>query len=329
MKEIFPGIFQIKLTLSGFSPDYVNVYLIRIKNGYLIVDTGWDSPPALQFLQTQMGEIGAQLSDIKQIVITHCHIDHLGMIPRFKKYNNPQIYIHQNELDLIKIRFRGGDNFLPLTDKFLKIHGVPESELAPPEVQLPIPDGLALIEPDILLKGGEEILAGQYKLKVINTPGHTPGHLVLYEPDKKFIISGDMLLPTIATNAALHAQHIQNPLRKYIDSLMLLQRMDIQLVLPGHEYAYSNPGQRIKDLLQHHQQKAFEIFQAFADRLPKSAYDVSRILSWSPQNNTTNWNNLTGWDKRFAVLQAIAHLEELVFSKKLIKNVKNGKVYYR
>jgi glyoxylase-like metal-dependent hydrolase (beta-lactamase superfamily II) len=330
MKEILPGLFQINLTLSGFAPGSVNIYLIRIDDGFLSIDTGWDSPPSLESLQEQLSEIGAGLSDIKQVIITHCHIDHLGMVPRLKILNNSKVYIHENELQLIKIRFTGGDNFLSVTDNFLKSHGFPESELLPPEIQLPAPEGISLLKPDVLLKGGEEISAGEYTLRVINTPGHTPGHIVLYEPDKKFVISGDMLLPTIATNAAFHVQYnISNPLRTYINSLKELQKLDIRLVLPGHEYVFSNPEERIKKLLLVNQKKSNEIFQVFKNGQSMTAYEVSRILSWSVKTNTTNWNKLTEWDKRFAVLQSVSHLEDLAFINKLTRFSKDGKIYYQ
>jgi glyoxylase-like metal-dependent hydrolase (beta-lactamase superfamily II) len=328
MKEILPGIFQINLTLSGFPPGSVNMYLFRAEDGYLSIDTGWDSAPSVQSLQEQLSEIGACISDIKQVIITHCHIDHLGMVPRFKNTNNPKLYIHEKELELIKVRFSGGDNFLPLTDSFLKTHGFPESELLPPEIQLPVAEGLSLIEPDVLLKGGEIIPAGQYNLKVINTPGHTPGHIVLYEPDKKFVISGDMLLPTIATNAAIHVQHIFNPLDKYLNSIRALQKMDIQQVLPGHEYVFSNPVERIDEVIHHNRKKSNEIYKVFAEGQPRTAYDISKYLARSSKNGTTNWNKLTNWDKRFAVLQSIAYLEEMTFANKLTRFSKDGSIYY-
>ena len=219
MKEILPGIYQITLTLSGFNPGSINVYLIRDNNKYTIVDTGWDSPPSVQALETQLAEQSICFTDIDRVVITHCHIDHLGMIGRFKQSHNAKIYLHEAEIPLIKVRFRDGDQFIPMTDKFLKSHGVPEEELTPPEVQ--IPNILHLAEPDILLKGGERIHIGEYDFTVIDTPGHTPGHISLFERGKKFLLSGDVLLPTIATNAALHIQHTQNPLQKYISSYLL------------------------------------------------------------------------------------------------------------
>ena len=138
-----------------------------------------------------------------------------------------------------------------------------------------------------------------------------------------------MLLPTIATNAALHVQHINNPLQQYLNSLLTLKELDIDMVLPGHEYIFSDHRQRIDELFKHHQEKAEEIRKIFTDGQPKTAYDVSRILSWSPQTKATSWNNLSGWDKRFAVLQTIAHLEEMAGEKNLTRFSKDGKLYYR
>ena len=200
-------------------------------------------------MEAQLSEIGASLADIKQVIITHCHIDHFGLTPRLKKEHQARVYLHQKEMDLIKIRFSGGDNFLPLTDKFLQTHGVPASELPPPEIQIPISNDLISMQADVWLVGGENISVGEYNFKVINTPGHTAGHISLYEPTRKFLFSGDVLLPTIATNAALHVQHIQNPLQQYLDSLQTLKEMDIETVLPGHEYVFSNHRRRIEELI--------------------------------------------------------------------------------
>jgi glyoxylase-like metal-dependent hydrolase (beta-lactamase superfamily II) len=214
-----------------------------------------------------------------------------------------------------------------MTDKFLNGHGVPQSELVPPEVQ--IPNILYITEPDTLLKGGETIQIGEYKLRVINTPGHTPGHISLYEPQKKFLICGDVLLPTIATNAALHIQHIQNPLQKYINSLLTLRELDIGLVLPGHEHVFSSHRKRIDELVCHHRKKGEEILKVFADGWPKTAYDVSKLLSGSPADKSTTWQRLSGWDKRFAVLQSIAYLEEMAFANKLTRFSADEQVYYQ
>ncbi len=324
MKEVLPSIYQVNLTLSGFNPGSVNTYLIKTDSGYTSIDTGWDSPPSVQSFEAQLQEIGAHFSDINQVIVTHCHLDHMGLIARLKQTHNIQIYFHQDELELIKIRFTGGDNFLPLTDKFLLTHGFPLNELTPPEIQLPIPPNMDKVQADVLLRGGEEIPVGKYRFKVINTPGHTAGHIALYEPQEKFLFSGDILLPTIATNAAIHVQHIPYPLQQYLHSLSILRELDIKTVLPGHEDLFSNHRQRIDELFRAHEKKAGEIFRTFTDGNPKTAYKVSRIMAWSPRTKTNSWEKLTGWDKRFAVLQTVAHLESLRFNRKINLEIRNG-----
>jgi glyoxylase-like metal-dependent hydrolase (beta-lactamase superfamily II) len=327
VKEVLPGVYQITLTLSGFNPGSINIYLIRDTGGYALFDTGWDMPAAVASLEEQLKNSGIRYTDIKRVFITHCHVDHLGMIGRFKRSHNAVIYIHQDEMELIRLRFNNGDQFIPLTDSFLLTHGVPASELTPPEFQIPaIPD---LTDPDILLKGGEEIPVGEYCFRVINTPGHTPGHVSFYEPRSKFLISGDILLPTIATNAAFHVQHIQNPLRKNLNSILTLRDLDIDLVLPGHEYIFTDHRRRIDELVQHHHNKDEGIWKALKDGQPHTAYEISQELFWSLKARSIAFPQLSGWDKRFAVLQTAAHLEELTFDGRLKRFSSNGIFYYQ
>jgi len=329
MKEVLSGIYQLTLTMSGFPPGAVNSYLIQDNNGYLMIDTGWDTPPSLQGLENQMSELGADLPDIKSVAVTHAHVDHFGLTPRLKHTYQAKIYLHRKELDLIRFRYSHRDRFLSSMDKFLRTHGFPEAELTPPEIQIPASDSLSSTSPDILLEGKEEIFAGEYSFRVINTPGHTPGHVSFYEPKKKILFSGDTLLPTIATNAALHIQHFPDSLQQHLNSLLTLRQLDINLVLPGHGEVFSNHRQRIEELLHHHEQRKGEIRSALVGGLPKTAYEVSRLISWSPQTGADAWNHLASLDKRFAVLQTIGYLELLIKENVLIGFSEAGKLYYR
>jgi glyoxylase-like metal-dependent hydrolase (beta-lactamase superfamily II) len=328
MKEVFPGLYQITISLSGFAPGGVNLYLIRDGSSYATVDTGWESTSSVNLLEAQLAEAGIRFPDIKRAIVTHCHSDHMGMMSKLKRANNATTYLHRNEIDLIKVRYNKENSYWPITDKFILSHGVPPSELPPPDFDMPTLT--SVVPPDILLKGGEEISVGEYTLRVINTPGHTPGHISLYEPHQKFLISGDVLLPTIATNAATHVLQMPNSLQKYLNSLNTLRGLDIELVLPGHEYPFSNHRKRIEELFEHYRQKREGVLRVFnGSESPKTAYDVSRLLSWTPHAKSYSWDKLNGWDRRLAMLQTIAHLEELAGSQKLTRFSQNGKIYYR
>jgi glyoxylase-like metal-dependent hydrolase (beta-lactamase superfamily II) len=329
MKQIFPGLYQVPLTLSGFDPGSVNMYLIKTPGGLTAIDTGWDLPEALASLTEQLQEIGASRQDINEIFLTHFHIDHLGMVPRLKKEQTVKVYLHAKDLEFLKVRYTGIDNYLPMTDQFLQTHGFPVAELTPPEFQLPLPPEMNTIVPDVRLEGGEILQAGDYRFRVINTPGHTPGHVALYEESKKFLVSGDMLLPTIATNAAFHVQHIEYPMQHYLASLRKLKELEVDTVLPGHEYVFNNPAARIDELLADHAKKAAIILDILSDGQAKNAYQVSQVLAVSRRTRQSHWGQMNGWEKRFAVLQTVAHLKSLEYNKQVrLLNV-DGQTYFK
>jgi len=317
MQEIFPGLYQMPLTLSGFDPGSVNSYIFKTADGLTAIDTGWDLPESYASLESQLKEIGGNFTDINQVILTHFHIDHLGFIPRLQKVRTVKVYMHEKDLELLKIRYTDVDNFLPMTDYFLQTHGFPAAELTPPEFQLPLPQGISAISPDVLLHGGEDLQVGTYHLKVIHTPGHTPGHVTFYEPQRKFLVSGDMLLPNIVTNAAFHVQHIEYPMELYLNSLRTLKQLDIDMVLPGHDHTFTNARQRIDELFRDHAIKSTVILKSFQPGHPQNAYQISQMLAVSKRTGVSRWAQMTGWEKRFAVLQAIAHLKSLEFNHKL------------
>lgn len=327
MKEIFPGLYQVPLTLKGFSPGSVNVHLVNDTDGFTIIDTGWGSQESIACLKAQMAEFSISIQSVKRVILTHFHLDHLGLMGKFKEWNQAIIGIHRNEIELMKVRYSAGDTYWPMTDRFLQANGAPESVLTPAHHPLATP--VYLTDPDILFEGGEEISAGEYTLKIINTPGHTPGHLSLYEPHRKFLISGDVLLPTIITNAAPHVQQLQNPIRLYLNSLQQLKEMDIGLVLPGHEDVFSGHRKRINEIIEHYRQKTESAWQEIKSNIqPLTAYEVARRIPYIIQNKQLSFDQLGGLNKRFALLQTIALLKELVESRGIKTLDRDNKVFY-
>jgi len=331
MKEVIPDIYQLQLPTADFPPGYVNAYLIQGNNKWLLIDTGWDTKEVLVSLKKQLDEIGISVKDIAQIALTHSHTDHAGLAGRLKRLSHAQIYLHKLEIDITKFRFVSadklcGDKFLQQTDQLLRTHGVPVSELAEPQTLLP--EMTLLPFPDITLQGGETISIGAFNFQVLWTPGHSPGHISLYEPTRKILFSGDLILPTIASNVGLHLQHSSNPLDDYLNSLNVIKRLEVNLVLPGHEHPFTHLSQRIEELIQHHKQKNTEILEAVANGKPKTAYQISLAMSWLPDANKAGWHNLPQWDKRFTVLETVAHLESMKASGKVDRAFENSTIYY-
>jgi len=329
--EIVPGIHQLKLpvlVLNGELSD-VNAYLIRGDEGWLLVDTGWNTRHTFAALERQMKDIGARFDEISQIIITHFHPDHYGLAGKVKELSNATVALHQIERDFIYSRYVSMDDLMAETAGWLRLHGVPEDEL--PRLQrasVEVSKYVLPIAPEISLQGGERIHHGPFEFEVVWTPGHSPGHICLYEPERRVLLSGDHLLPTIFTNVSLHPQSGENPLGDYLRSLEVIEGLEIDLVLPAHEHAFTLAGERIREVRQHHEERKAAILQVLKSGA-WTAYEVSLRIPWIVNGVTMSFVELSALDKRLAVTSALAHLEPLCIEGEAERLRQGGSVRYR
>ena len=331
MIEVIPGINLLQLPLP--SPDiylgYVNIYLVQGDNGYLLVDTGWNSEEAFDSLKRQLAEIGIGFEDISQIVVTHIHPDHYGLVGKLKQLSNAKFALHHLEKDLIELRYINMDELLQQMAQWLHINGVPADEL--PQLQrasVGMAKFVAPTLPDITLNGGETIPVGSFSFKVLWTPGHSPGHICLYEPNQKILISGDYILPTITPNISLHPQSSSNPLDDFLNSLDKVKQLEVDLVLPGHESPFTTLQARIEELIWHHKQRNLEILEKVKAKA-KTAYQISTEITWIPESGGVSWHDLAPLDRRIAILETLARLESMRVGGKVDKFSKDSTIYYQ
>ncbi|MFC1902082.1 MBL fold metallo-hydrolase [Chloroflexota bacterium] len=328
MAEVIPGIHHLKLPISipESSLANVNAYLIRGDRGYLLVDAGLNTDEALAALQNQLAEIGADIKDISQILLTHIHPDHYGMAGRIKRLSGAEMTMHDIEKRLIGLKYINEKELLKETAAWLKDNGVPHGEIpfirdaALAMGQMVIPD-----YPDTTLQGGETMATGPFTFRVIWTPGHSDGHICLYEPQEKILISGDLVLPTILPTIIMQPKSIENPLGKYLDSLKMIRQLDIELVLPGHEEPFTRPGTRIDEIIRQLEQKN-RAFVATLSGEPKTTYQVARSMNWSAR---IDWPDLPAFRQRMAIFQTLANLEMAIAENRSDKFSRDGIVYYR
>ena len=324
MKEVIPGIYHLQLPIPDSHMGHVNTYLVRGDDGYLLIDTGWNSEEAFNSLKKQLAEIGIDLEDISQIVVTHTHPDHFGLAGRLKQLSQAKIALHYLE----KARYTDMDEVFLQIEQWLHINGVPVNELPKLQVSLEMSNFGIPTLPDITLRGGETISTGVFNFQVLWTPGHSPGHISLYEPTQKILISGDHVLPTITPNISLNPLSSNNSLDDYLNSLNTVKQLEVSLVLPGHEQPFTGLQLRIEGLIQHHKQRNAEILKTLkADS--KTAYQVSTGITWLSDVNGVSWQELTPWDKRIAVFETLAHLESMRNNGRVDKFFRNSTIYYR
>jgi len=244
--------------------------------------------------------------DLKQadFFITHMHADHSGLVSNLAE-QGARIYFGEADAEII--RSSAPEHWEKMIDLARKC-GFPGEELEKAVGSHPgrrySPDNSLNI---CVLKDGDMTSIGDYSFRCIETPGHTPGHICLYEPGKKIFICGDHILFDITPNITLSFEE-RNPLKEYLMSLDKVYDLDVELVLPGHRSIFRNQKGRIRELKQHHQARLKEVISILG-KGKQNAFQVASQMTWDI--GYKSWDLFPPTQKLFAFGEAMAHLKYL------------------
>jgi glyoxylase-like metal-dependent hydrolase (beta-lactamase superfamily II) len=180
------------------------------------------------------------------------------------------------------------------------------------------------LEPDIVLQGEEERLGERGHLRAILTPGHTPGHLCLYDERNKVLFSGDHVLSEITPHIAPIDLAGQNQLDQYLKSLRKLQRLEVELVLPAHERPFTHLSQRVDELLEHHRQRLEQVLAAVRHH-PLSPVEIASRVEWM----AGLWEQMDAMNRLLAIQETLAHLRLLQEDGRVTMVERDGLTLYK
>ncbi|MGA8848373.1 MAG: MBL fold metallo-hydrolase [Dehalococcoidia bacterium] len=310
--RILNGVHQIRSPGPGDASLYTNVYVIEGSDGHILVDSGWDSQESLWALQEGIKATNLKLRDVKKVVITHMHPDHFGLSSKIRQICGAQVAIHRIDAGFISSRYKDFADLVKKTEELLRQNGVPADELPQlKEASLWMNKYVTPDPPEVMLEDGDIISNGSFQLKVLWTPGHSPGHICLYEQDKKFILTGDHVLYDTLPHVGFNPQSGDNPLGDYVSSLKKLESLKVNFIFPGHGPLFNALGLRIEKILQLHEERKRAIMQSLRSGL-RTAYEIAQKIPWMVEEGGTAFQDLPVWDKRMAVSETIAHLKLLM-----------------
>jgi len=308
VKEVFPDFFQLKIPLPIPALKHLNAYLIRTEDRYVLIDTGMGTDEAFGELSRQLAHIGVRPENLTEILVTHFHIDHVGLVPRLRRLSGAQLIVSAETTKAVQLVIQTYESYWKNMMNTYKEAGVP-AELI--EQMVEATPGylyqavyLELARPSRTLEDGEKISFGEYSFQTILTPGHAPGHICLYEPEQRLLVAGDHLLPTITPHVTQWRQET-NPLAEYLDSLEKVRKLDVDVVLPSHEELFKDHRRRINELKEHHRLRAMEILSEI-QRQGVSAYQIASRIHWDVEY--ASWDNFPLFQKFLAVGETLAHL---------------------
>jgi glyoxylase-like metal-dependent hydrolase (beta-lactamase superfamily II) len=300
-EEVFPDIYRIEVPLPKSTLKALNAYLIKSGKRHLLIDTGLNRKDCRQALFSSLKKLNVDLENI-DIFITHLHSDHLGLAGDVASKTST-IYFSQRDKDMIDRIDRWNESV-----SFFIANGFPENEL---KKALEEHQGHRYrLKQNIeftIVHEGDRIDAGDYHFTCVETPGHSPGHMCLYEADRKILFTGDHILFDITPNITFWPGE-DNPLEEYLSSLEKVYPLDVELMLPGHRRTMNNHRARIRELQAHHQARLNEIISALQDG-DKTAFDIAPYVKWDIVHSS--WEFFPAPQKWFAIGETLAHIRYL------------------
>jgi len=195
--EMAPGLYQLTIPMP-FKLNHVHVYLLEADQGFILIDTGVNTPEAFAGLRRKLDDLGLDFSAITQIVITHFHSDHCGQAARIRELGKAQIVMGETErVTLEAVQASPNDE---RQEQFVR-HGLPLAQAKQYAGVLPYLKSLSIpFDVDVQIGHGQTLLAKRRRLEAFITPGHTPGHVCLFLPEEKPMFAGDHILQKITPN---------------------------------------------------------------------------------------------------------------------------------
>ncbi len=303
---------------------YVLPYLLKSGGDVALLDCGWNTDSAYQALEEGMREHGSHPTEIGRLIVTHIHPDHYGMAGRLKQLSSCEIILHAKDAEVIGARYFSPRGLTDEMSKFMQTNGVPPMDAPSMSLgSMMMLDKVSPVPADTQVHGGETIKVGDFDFEIIWTPGHSPGHICLYEPNRKVLLTGDHILPTITPNVSIHSQTHGSPLGDYIRSLDKLIDLDVKYVLPAHEFDIVDLKKRIKEIEEHHVMRLEEMVRC-VDRGGSTAWEVAGRVKWA----TGMLSEFEAHMQRAAVGETIAHLEYLFEIGRLAKVMRGSTIYW-
>ena len=285
---------------------YVLVYLLERPDGVTMIDAGWDTEEAWSALNAGLGKAGYEIGDVKSVLVTHIHPDHYGLAGRVREASGASIALHPADAAI-------------LPQRYVQMDGLLDHDAVPParERRPPRRDrqhaGRVDAGPRVRERGAPRRAAWRTATAPTSPAGTSRADL-----DPGPLARAPLLLRRRPPGAALgrprpaqdHPEHLLPPPADRQPAGRLPRRartswhrLQVDEVLPAHEYRFRDLAARIVQLRTHHEHRLGEILAVLKRQPGATSWDIATELTWSRP-----WSEIQFWTQRAALGETLAHL---------------------
>jgi glyoxylase-like metal-dependent hydrolase (beta-lactamase superfamily II) len=290
-----------------FAVGRVNCWLIE-DEPLTLLDTGPNSGTALDELEHQLGALGRRIEEIELVVISHQHIDHLGLAGIVARRSGAEVAAIEPlvpYLESYSERSEAEDTFAA---EVMRRHGIPEDlVIALRAVSAGFRGYGGGAEVGRVLRDGETLELRDRRLEIQHRPGHSPTDTLLWDAEREILLGADHLIGHISSNPLLSLGGVgeegERPraLVAYIESLRRTRELPAKVILPGHGEPVVDHRALIDSRFELHRRRA-EKLHGLIGNGPMTAHELAHSL----------WGNIAVTQAFLTLSEVIGHLDLLV-----------------
>ena len=312
------GIRRLRIP-TPFAVWRVNCYLLE-DEPLTLIDTGPNSGKALDELETQLRELGHSIDDLELVILTHQHIDHVGLVEIIVGHSGADVAA----IDVAVERMGNFGEDAEREDRFagelMLRHGIPENVVyALQSVSRSFRGWGARAEVTRPLRHGETIGFRDRTLQVLHRPGHSPSDTIFWDAERQILIAADHLIKHISSNPLISrpldgSDERTQALVTYLQSMAETREMPAEVVLSGHGDPITDHVALIDERFATHQRRKEKIYGLIAEQ-PRTGYELAQAI----------WGNVAVTQAFLTLSEVIGHVDLLV-NEGRVQEVFNGKV---
>jgi glyoxylase-like metal-dependent hydrolase (beta-lactamase superfamily II) len=288
-ERVLPGVWRLRLPLPFPGVPHCNAWAVASGHGIVLFDCGMHEPGSMAHLERALEQCNLRLEHVRLLVCTHAHPDHFGQAAAIVERTGCELWMHPNHAHATRAA-QDLEAVLQQRVEIARSAGVPPEPLARwTEARRSGGTGVAgPVEPDRPLLPGVEVRSDLGAWLVIETPGHAPSHVCLFQPERRLLISGDHLLGRISLY--YDYGYTPDPVGEFLHSLDAVEAFGARLALPGHGRTFADVGAHIEGNRALVAEKLERLLGVLREHGAVTAYDaVPDLYGEDPTPATASW----------------------------------------
>jgi glyoxylase-like metal-dependent hydrolase (beta-lactamase superfamily II) len=315
------GIHRLRIP-TPFAVGRVNCYLIE-DEPLTLVDTGPNSGKSLDELQRQLEAAGHSIDEIELIVISHQHLDHLGLVEIVAAHSGAEVAAIDVVVGFVESYGTDTERDDEFAGGLMRRYGIPDDVVtALRSVSASFRGWGAAAHVTRPLRDGEPIVLRDRRLEVQLRPGHSPSDTLFWDAERRILLCADHLIAHISSNPLLSrpldgSAGRPKALVTYLQSLARTRELPAEILLPGHGEPITDHVELIDQRFAMHRRRAEKLRKLIVER-PMTAYELAQEL----------WGNIAVTQAFLTLSEVVGHVDLLIDAGLVREAEEDGVVHF-